>query len=186
MRWTPGVVVLAAGALLLAGCGSSDGSTGREKSMMDMQEAADRADAVLDGTFQVIKPPVHWTHGESTEGECDVQRRRTVMTIISEERRGSFLGVIERHWKSEGYKRLAVNNSKTPAVYYRTPDGFDVRVLVGADGQASFEVATPCVKTSEVSPPKAETVGPDYAGKEIPAPDVWSGFWSAQSPASAK
>ncbi|MFF1452644.1 hypothetical protein ACFVYF_31610 [Streptomyces sp. NPDC058274] len=154
--------------------------------MMNMQEAADRADAILDGTFQAIKPPVHWTHGEPTEGECDVQRRRTVMTIISEERRGSFLGAIERHWKGEGYKQLAVNNSKTPGMYYRTPDEFNVRVLIGANGQASFEVATPCVNTSEVSPPKTETVGPNYAGKEIPDPNVKSDFWSAQSPIPTK
>ncbi|MFI9625201.1 hypothetical protein [Streptomyces sp. NPDC052042] len=149
---------------------------------MNMQEAAVRADEILDGTFAAIKPAVHWTHGRSTEGKCDVQRRRAVMTIISEERRGSFLGVIERYWKSQGYKKLAVNNSKTPAMYYRTSDEFNVRVLIGGNGQAFFEVATPCVKASEVSPPKEKSVGPDYVGKEIPDPDVRSDFWSAKGP----
>lgn len=148
---------------------------------MDMQDAAVRADEILDGTFAAIKPPVHWTHDESVEGGCDVQRSRAVMTIISEERRGSFLGVIERYWESQGYKQLAVNRTKSPALYYRTPDEFNVRVLVGSNGQAFFEVATPCVNASKVSPPKAETVGPNYAGKEIPFPDVKSDFWSAKS-----
>ncbi|MDK0521411.1 hypothetical protein [Streptomyces sp. ML-6] len=153
---------------------------------MDMQEAAERADEILDGTFAAIKPPVYWTHGQSTEGGCDVQRRRAVMTIISEERRGSFLGVIERYWKSREYKQLAVNNSDIPAMYYRTPDGFNVRVLVGANGQAFFEVATPCVNPSEVSLPKTETVGPNYAGKKIPFPYVKSDFWSAKGSLSSR
>ncbi|MEU9315252.1 hypothetical protein [Streptomyces sp. NPDC048295] len=173
-------MALMAGALLLAGCGTSGESAGREVKM-NMQEAALRADEILDGTFAAIKPAVHWTHGESTEGGCDVQRRRAVMTIISEERRGSFLGVIERYWDSKGYEQLAVNKSKSPAIYYRTPDGFNVRVLVGGNGQAFFEVATPCVDASEVSPPKAQTVGPNYAGKRIPFPDIRSDFWSVKS-----
>ncbi|MFJ2266039.1 hypothetical protein ACIOHO_06565 [Streptomyces sp. NPDC087849] len=179
-----GVAVLVAGALLLTGCGASSDSTGREVKM-NMQEAAVRADEILDGTFAAIKPPVHWTHDESVEGGCDVQRSRAVMTIISEERRGSFLGIIERYWESQGYKQLAVNNSKSPAIYYRTPDGFNVRVLVGSNGQAFFEVATPCVNASKVSPPKAETVGPNYAGKDIPFPDVRSDFWSVKSSPSS-
>ncbi|MEU1120724.1 MULTISPECIES: hypothetical protein [unclassified Streptomyces] len=151
-----------------------------------MQEAAERADHILDGTFAAIKPAVHWTHGQSTEGECDVQRRRAVMTILSEERRGNFLGVVERYWKGQGYQQLAVNNSKTPALYYRTPDEFNVRVLVGGNGQAFFEVATPCAETAEVSPPKEETVGHNYAGEKIPDPDMRSDFWSSKTPASSK
>ena len=107
------------------------------------------------------------------------------MTIISKERRGSFLGVIERYWESQGYRQLAVNKSDIPAIYYRTPDGFNVRVLVGGNGQAFFEVATPCVNASEVSPPEAATLGPNYAGKETPFPDVRSDFWSVKSPVSS-
>lgn len=82
-------MVLMAGALLLAGCGES-GDPAEQEVKMDMQEAAVRADEILDGTFAAIKPEVHWTHERSTEGSCDVQRRRAVMTIISEERRGAF------------------------------------------------------------------------------------------------
>ncbi|MFD7188661.1 hypothetical protein [Streptomyces sp. NPDC059914] len=178
-KW--GSVILAAGMLLAAGCGAGGDSTNRGV-RMDMQEAATRADDILDGTFAAIKPAVHWTHGRSTEGSCDVQRRRAVMTIISKERRGSFLGVIERYWASKGYKQLSVNTSEIPAMYYRTPDQFNVRVLIGSNGQAFFEVATPCVDRSEVAPPKAETVGPNYADGKIPFPDVTSDFWSAKSP----
>ncbi|MCP3765164.1 hypothetical protein [Streptomyces sp. MAR25Y5] len=153
---------------------------------MNMQEAAERADRILDGTFDAIVPAVHWTHGESTEGSCDVSRRRAVMTIISPERRGSFLGVVERHWKAEGYRQLGVNQSaKSPATYFETLDKFRVRLLIGGNGQAFFEVATPCVAKSSVSPPTADTVGPNYAGKSIPDPNVRSDFWSSTSPISS-
>ncbi|MEU6521717.1 hypothetical protein ABZ892_02445 [Streptomyces sp. NPDC046924] len=153
---------------------------------MTMQEAADHADAILDGTFAAIEPAVRWAHGESTESSCDVSRRRAVMTIISPERRGSFLGVVERYWKSEGYRQLGVNQSaKSPATYFETPDQFRVRLLIGGNGQAFFEVATPCVAKSSVSPPTADTTGPNDAGKPIPDPNVRSDFWSAASPISS-
>ncbi|MFD8649265.1 MULTISPECIES: hypothetical protein [Streptomyces] len=150
---------------------------------MNMQGAAERADKILDDTFAAIKPPVHWTHGESTEGSCDVSRRRAVMTVISKERRGSFLGVVERYWKSQGHKQIGVNqNANSPAIYFQTSDEFNVRVLIGGNGQAFFEVATPCVGKSSVSPPTSKTVGPNYAGKAIPDPNVHSDFWSPKAP----
>ncbi|MFF2214542.1 hypothetical protein [Streptomyces antibioticus] len=150
---------------------------------MNMQEAAEHADKLLDDTFAAIKPAVHWTHGETTEGSCDVSRRRAVMTVISPERRGSFLGVVERYWKAEGYRQLGANRSvESPATYFETPDRFRVRLLIGGNGQAFFEVATPCVTKSSVAPPTAETVGPNYAGSPIPDPDVRSAFWSSTTP----
>ncbi|QUW93200.1 MULTISPECIES: hypothetical protein [unclassified Streptomyces] len=150
---------------------------------MNMQEAAEHADEILDSTFDAIKPTVHWTHGESTEGDCDVSRRRAVMTVISPQRRGNFMGVVERYWKGEGFRQLGVNRStESPAMYFQTPDEFNVRLLVGGNGQMFFEVATPCVEKSSVSPPKSETVGPNYAGGAIPDPDVKSNFWSDTTP----
>ncbi|OLZ60738.1 hypothetical protein AV521_44800 [Streptomyces sp. IMTB 2501] len=153
---------------------------------MNMQEAAEHADKILDGTFAAIKPTVHWTHGESTQGSCDVSRRRAVMTVISEARRGSFLGVVERYWKSQGYNQIGANRSmKSPAMYFQTPDEFNVRLLIGDNGQAFFEVATPCVEKSSVSPPTSKTIGPNYAGKPIPDPNIHSDFWSSGGPSSS-
>lgn len=151
-----------------------------------MQEAAERADEILDSTFAAIRPAVHWTHGESTEGSCEVSRRRAVMTIISPERRGDFLDVVERHWKSEGFRQTGRNrNAKSPATYFTTSDDYNVRLLIGGNGQAFFEVATPCVTKSSVPPPTTDTVGPNYAGSPIPDPTVRSAFWSATTPASS-
>lgn len=145
-----------------------------------MQEAADRADAILDDTLSGIKPSVQWVHGESTEGSCDVSRRRAVITVISEMRRGSFLGVVERGWEEVGYHRIGVNaNPVSPATYFETPDGFRVRLLIGGGGQAFFEVATPCVDESPVTLPAPQPGGAEHVGEPVPAPNVHSDFWSA-------
>ncbi|MGW2131929.1 hypothetical protein [Streptomyces coelicoflavus] len=150
---------------------------------MTMQEAAEHADEILDRTFDVVEPAVHWTHGQTIEGSCDMSRRRAVMTIVSPQRRGNFIGVVERHWKKEGFRQTGVSRStKSPATYFQTPDGFNVRLLVGSNGQMFFKVATPCVEKSSVAPPKSETVGPNYAGGPIPDPDVKSKFWSDTKP----
>ncbi|MYW06918.1 hypothetical protein GT034_00855 [Streptomyces sp. SID2563] len=148
-----------------------------------MQEAADRADRILDETFSGIKPPVEWVHGESTEGSCDVSRRRAVTTVISEERRGSFLGVVERQWQKAGYRRVGVNASaQSPATYFETLDRFRVRLLIGGRGQAFFEVATPCVDRSSVSKPTPRAGGDEHVGEPVPAPNVRDGFWSGGAP----
>ncbi|MCI3226799.1 hypothetical protein OG705_15990 [Streptomyces sp. NBC_00838] len=150
---------------------------------MNMQEAAERADSILEGTFRAIRPGVRWTHGETTVGSCDLSRRRAVMTIISEERRGGFLGVVERSWRKSGYEITSVNNSQRfPAIYAKSPDGFGIRLSIGGEGQPFFEVATPCVEKSEVAAPTAKTDGPNYAGGPIPRPDIHDDFWSAPSP----
>ncbi|KIF75751.1 hypothetical protein QR77_21415 [Streptomyces sp. 150FB] len=149
---------------------------------MNMQEAASRADLMLDDTFAAIKPEVVWTHGVTTAGSCDLSRRRTVMTEISEQRRGALLGLIDRFWRKSGYEITAVNNSEEfPAVYAKSVDGFGISLSIGGKGQAFFEVATPCVEGSAVAEPTTKPNGPDYRGGPIPRPNVRSDFWSAES-----
>ncbi|MEV0495090.1 hypothetical protein [Streptomyces atratus] len=148
---------------------------------MDMQGAAERADGILDAVMKEIEPEVQWTHGPTTTGSCDVTRRRTVMTIISAERRGSFLGVVDRFWRKSGYKIKAINNDvDVPAIFAQTKDGFGVTLIVGGEGQVFFEVDSPCVKKSDVAEPATPPNGRSYAGVElIPRPNVHSDFWSA-------
>ncbi|MCX5398026.1 hypothetical protein OHA55_13685 [Streptomyces sp. NBC_00102] len=148
---------------------------------MNMQEAADRADSILDSTIEAINPEVRWTHGPSTSGSCDVTRRRTVMTVISDVRRGSLLGVVDRFWRNEGYEIISTrNDSEVPAVYARTIDGFGVSLIVGGEGQVFFEADTPCVEESEVADPTTKPNTPSYEGMEnIPRPNIHSDFWSA-------
>ncbi|OKJ33327.1 hypothetical protein [Streptomyces sp. CB01580] len=170
--------------VLLTGCGILKGARegGRDTVVMDMQSAADRADAMLDATIKAVVPEIQWAHYVTTVGSCDVSRRRKVVTIISEQRRGNFLGVIERFWKKSGYKITAVRQSKErPAIFAQSRDGFGISLVFGNQGQATFEVATPCVQKSEVSDPKTKPNGLEYPLGEIPAPNVRSDFWSAEA-----
>ncbi|MFE7241985.1 hypothetical protein [Streptomyces sp. NPDC057582] len=148
---------------------------------MNMQEAADRADGILDAVLKVIEPEVQWAHGPTTTGSCDVTRRRAVMTIVSAERRGSFLGVVDRFWRKSGYRIKAINNDlDVPAIFAQTRDGFGVTLSIGGKGQAFFEVDSPCVKESEVAESTTPPNGPAYEDVyPLPRPNVHSDFWSA-------
>jgi hypothetical protein len=151
---------------------------------MDMQAAADRADQILDAVFEELKPSLQWAHGPTSTGFCDVSRMRAVMTVVSTERRGNFLGVVERFWRKSDYRIKAVNKDlEFPAIYAQTSDGFGVSLSFGGKGQAFFEVDSPCVEKSEVAPPTTSPNGPSYEGVyPIPRPNIRSPFWSAGAP----
>ncbi|MEU0099105.1 hypothetical protein [Streptomyces sp. NPDC006267] len=151
---------------------------------MDMRNAAERADEMLDSVLAEVKPRVRWVHGPTTSGTCTVTRRRTVMTIISVQRRGSFLGVVDRFWRKSGYRMTSINNDvEFPAIYAKTEDGFQVGLTVADKGQAHFTVNSPCVRRSEV----ADSTSPataflDPGAQLIPRPNIHSDFWSAGDP----
>lgn len=191
---------LALAALLtVTGCGvledSQDGSEkGSEVIDVNMREAAEQADLILDETLGAIQPGVRWGHGPTSENACNntesessgkgaVLRRIAVLTVISDERRGNFLGVVERYWKNRGYEVTSVNkDKKLPAIYVETPKGFSLSLSFGYKGQAFFEAASPCADESEVAPPKANGNGTDYSGEKPPLPNQHSDFWSARTP----
>lgn len=175
--------VAVAGALF-AGCGLSGGTKDGRGAVagMDMQGAAERADGMFYATVGEIKPEIEWVHYTTTTGSCDVTRYWTVMTVISEQRRGNFLGVVERSWKASGYRIDLVNPSKDmPTIIATSPDGFGVQVDFGYKGQAFFEVTSPCVDESKVAAPAKAANGRTYEG-EPPTPNVRSDFWSAETP----
>ncbi|MFD5906262.1 hypothetical protein ACFWHG_32870 [Streptomyces microflavus] len=151
---------------------------------MNMQGAAERADQILDGVLAEVQPDVRWVHGPTTTGNCTVTRRRTVMTVISAQRRGSLLGVVDRYWRNSGYRMRAVNNHvDAPAMYAETKDGFAVSLIVADRGQVHFDVNSPCVSYSEVADsPRRATAFLDPEAELIPRPNIHSDFWSAQTP----
>ncbi|MFF8986387.1 hypothetical protein ACF08E_23785 [Streptomyces globisporus] len=180
------VLVLALG-VPLAGCGSESGargdsgSAGKEKGV-DMQEAAEQSDAMLDAVLKGIDPDVQWAHGPTTTRACGVTRRRTVMTVVSAERRQTFLDRAENFWRKNGYRIKAVNKDEEfPAVYAVTRSGFGVSVSFRGKGQAFLEADSPCVKESKVADPTTEPNGPAYKDVyPLPRPNVRSDFWSAR------
>jgi hypothetical protein len=191
-------VTLAAG-FALAGCGTVDGGAGgsaeasagssektgketsKETSDMNMQEAAERSDSMLDAVLKQIDPEVQWAHGPTTKGSCDVTRRRTVMTIVSAERRQSFLDQVEKFWLESDYRIKAKNKDEVfPAIYAQTKAGFGISVSFRGKGQAFFEADSPCVKESQVADSASEPNGPTYKGVyPLPRPNVRSDHWSA-------
>ncbi|MFJ5050023.1 hypothetical protein [Streptomyces sp. NPDC088719] len=175
--------VVVAGALL-AGCGlSGDPKNGRGPlADMDMQGAAERADGMFYATVGEIKPEIEWVHYTTTTGSCDVTRYWTVMTVVSEQRRGNFLGVVERFWKASDFRIKTVNPSKEmPSIIAVSKDGFGLMVKFGYKGQAFFEVTSPCVDESKVVAPTKVATGRTYDGRP-PIPNVRSDFWSAETP----
>ncbi|MEU1124191.1 hypothetical protein ABZ371_11640 [Streptomyces sp. NPDC005899] len=171
--------------LALSGCENRITAVNSEKSTdVNMQEAANRADGILDAVLAKIHPGLQWAHGPTSAGGCDVSRMRVVMTIISTERRGNFLGVVERFWRSNGFRIKAVNNDADfPAIYARTSDGFGASLSFGGEGQAFFEVDSPCVEKSEVAESTTPPSGRSYEGVyPLPRPNIRSPFWSAGAP----
>ncbi|MGA5044064.1 hypothetical protein [Streptomyces arboris] len=176
-------------ALALSGCGnegtmsgggSSGSGSGRESGRMDMQEAAERSDAMLDAVLEAVDPDLQWAHGPTTTRACGVTRRRAVMTVVSSDRRQTFLDRAEAFWRKSDYRIKAVNKDEVfPAVYAVTEAGFGVSVSFRGRGQAFLEADSPCVKESKVAPPATEPNGPAYEGVyPLPRPNVRSGFWS--------
>ncbi|MBL1080552.1 hypothetical protein JK359_00935 [Streptomyces actinomycinicus] len=161
---------------------------------MNMQEAGDHAEGMLDAFIGAVHPSVEAAPGPSNASMCPdfkndstgtgtVTRRRSVMTVISSERRGSFLGIIERHWKKHGYTITSVrNNKEAPAVYATAPDGFRVSLEFGYAGQAFFDVVSPCVTESKVTEPSRKPLDP-RALKSGGLPYLHSDFWSGRTPA---
>ncbi|MCZ7414934.1 MULTISPECIES: hypothetical protein [unclassified Streptomyces] len=176
---------LALMSILLTACSVIEGSgAGEPEINVNMQEAADQADAILDETLNAIKPEVEWVHFQGSHQGCTdwkngetgtgaVSRRRAVVTVISDQRRGNFIGSVEDYWKKRGYTILdVVNRDQNPAIYAETPEGFRVRILFGAYGQAHFKASTPCAIESEVS-------DVDWTRSEDAVPSVKSEYWSA-------
>ncbi|MEU5286412.1 hypothetical protein AB0G97_20710 [Streptomyces sp. NPDC020755] len=103
------------------------------------------------------------------------------MTVVSAERRGSLLGVVDRFWRRNGYRMTAINNDvEFPAIYAKTQDGFQVTLIVADKGQVHFDVDSPCVRRSEVADSTSRaTAFLDPEARLIPRPNIHSDFWSA-------
>lgn len=192
------VLTLCLMAVAVAGCGGNLPLPGKEEPSMNLQQAAEKADGITAGTLDNVNPGVSWAHGTSTGGLPDgaspgedesdfVTRRAAVMTVVSKQRRGNLLGVIERNWKSHGYEITGVNKDKKfPAIYAKTPEGFQLSLDVGNEGQFFLDVLTPDAQMTQVSPPTVKDSGRSHIGEDFPAPNVHSDFWSDNSPPPSK
>ncbi|MFJ7997245.1 hypothetical protein ACIQ7D_08855 [Streptomyces sp. NPDC096310] len=185
------LMLMAVTGCSIPGSNWSEKKEGQMASKISLQEAAEKADAIMLDTISSVQPTLDWVHYAPTKSGCGdytidgketgaATRRAAVMTIVSEERRGNLLGVLERLWKKRGYKITGTNPSKAhPAIFAQTPEDFRMSVVVGAKGQFFFSLATPCFIESEVAPPRTEANGTPFEGEHVPSPSVHSDFWSA-------
>ncbi|MEU3184726.1 LppA family lipoprotein [Streptomyces sp. NPDC006923] len=181
---------------LASGCSllSETSHLERNPSGVNMQQAAEKADAIMQETLSDISPELRWMHGPSNDRMCtdrksdstgtgSVRRRVAVTTLVSEERRGNLLGVVERNWKARGFEITSVDADKDlPAIYAVSPEDFGVSVAAGGGGQIFFSVTTPCFAESEVSAPATGPNSAQRSDEYPPRPDVHDDFWSSSGP----
>nr|WSZ96981.1 hypothetical protein OH820_16075 [Streptomyces sp. NBC_00857] len=186
-------------AFLSTGCGLlSGGSTPEsDKSSVNMQQAAEKADLIMQQTLSNVAPKLRWNHGPSNDRICtdsnndslgtgSVRRRVAVLTVVSNERRGNLLGVVERNWRARGFEITSVDTDKDlPAIYAASPEDFRMSVAVGGEGQFFFSITTPCFTESEVTDPAPEPNTPQRTGDYPQRPDVHDDFWSSKAPLPA-
>ncbi|MCX4691773.1 hypothetical protein [Streptomyces sp. NBC_01408] len=200
-RHTPMARILRTAVSLLAltalatGCGPGGKGPDERKSTMNMQQGADRVDVILQETLAAAKPELLWNHGPATDAGCtkgvagaatgtgSAKRMISILTIVSQQRRGALLGVIERDWKGRGYVIKSVRaDPEMPAIYAETPDGYILTAKVGGEGQFFLQGATPCLTDHPVQDPATKPNTPVRNVPFPPRPDTQDEFWSATTP----
>ncbi|KJK52016.1 hypothetical protein UK14_09920 [Streptomyces sp. NRRL F-4428] len=162
---------------------------------MHMRQGAERADAILQETLGAVRPELKWNHGPGGSAGCtkgvagaatgtgSAKRSLTILTVVSEQRRGALIGMIERDWKSRGYKITGARQAaEAPAVYASTPDGYSLSVEVAGEGQFFLDAGTPCLTDSSVMDPMTQPNTSQRKGPFPQRPDEQDEFWSATTP----
>ncbi|MEU6016704.1 hypothetical protein ABZ826_22405 [Streptomyces sp. NPDC047515] len=203
MKRLGGPVRLLGCALLVAAlgaCGTDGGQNatkGQSKkeqkvSAMDMQQAGQRSEAILDGTLAAIRPPVKWVYGAPAEAACStglneptgsttVTRSRNILTVVSEHRRGNLLGVVQRYWERQGFRVVSVNSDKDmPWIRAKGPDGLTVSMEVGSIGNVSLSAGLSCAENSAMTYPTGTPGRPGGPKAEELRPREQSAFWSSR------
>lgn len=105
------------------------------------------------------------------------------MTKISKERRGSLLGVIERHWKKKGYEITGVDSDREkPAIFASTAEDYRIAFKIGRRGQVFIQIASPCTLWSEKEAKLTEPNSPNFLNEKLPYPNHEDDFWSVTKP----
>ncbi|WP_371665347.1 hypothetical protein OG306_13825 [Streptomyces sp. NBC_01241] len=186
----------------LAACGAGGGQNGtegqgkkeRKAPTMDMQQAGQRSEAILDGTLAAIHPSVKWAYGAPAEAACStglneptdtttVTRSRNILTVVSEQRRGNLLGLVQRYWERQGFRVVSANSDKDmPRIRARDADGFTVSLEVGNIGNVSVSAGLGCAENSAMTYPTGTPGHPGGPKAEELRPREHSAFWSSNEP----
>lgn len=168
----------------------------RKETKMNMQQAGEGSEKILDDTLAAIRPPVKWAYGAPMQEACStdlneptgrttVTRSRNLMTVVSPQRRGSLLGVVQRHWEQQGFKVTSVRNDESmPWLRASRPDGFSVSLQVGSVGNVFISASFACAQDSAMTYPTGTPGQPGGPRSEELRPTERSEFWSADQSGS--
>ncbi|NEC69069.1 hypothetical protein G3I41_31470 [Streptomyces sp. SID9727] len=175
-------------ATVLTAC---QGGKEREEPKMDMQQAGERAEEILDGTMGAIQPSVEWARGLTGETACDagfseptgttsITRSRNVLTVVSRQRRGELFEMIQRYWERQGFQDFDVDSAEDmPRTRAKSPDGLVVILSAGDIGNVSVTAGFACAKDSPMTYPKGTPSRPGGPTKSERIPHEHSSYWSA-------
>lgn len=187
---------------VLSACGADGGANGtagqeekgRRAPTMDMRQAGQRAEEILDSTLAAIRPPVKWAYGAPVEAACStglneqtgttaVTRSRNILTAVSGQRRDNLLGLVQRYWERQDFRVVNVNSDKDmPRIRARNADGFTVSLDVGSIGNVSISAGLSCAENSAMTYPKGTPGHPGGPKAEKLRPRERSDFWSSNEP----
>ncbi|MEU3223630.1 hypothetical protein ABZ695_10795 [Streptomyces sp. NPDC006976] len=174
-------------AVLLTAC---QGGKEREEPTMDMQQAGERAEEILDGTMAAIRPPVTWSYGNPSDTACStglnepsgtttVFRSRNITTVVSGQRRDELLKQVRQYWEQQGAQGFTVHSGKgMPRMRARTADGFAVILQVGSIGNVFIEAGAGCVEDSAMTYPAGTPGLPGGPDEPDLRPREHSPYWS--------
>ncbi|MEU9122511.1 hypothetical protein AB0C96_22060 [Streptomyces sp. NPDC048506] len=181
-------VVLASGAS--SGCSILSADDPEPK--MHVNEAVKRVDAVLDDTFDAIRPKLKWRDGpakisegrnsftNTANGEVTVGRTRYVRTKVSKAKLTELVKAVAGHWRGAGFK-VGEMRPAGPSFSATAPDGCTIDFSVGGYDNISLSAGVGAISPGygdEIEGeegdkfPKAPNGGPDYAA------DVRDPYWS--------
>ncbi|MFJ1923629.1 hypothetical protein [Streptomyces sp. NPDC088131] len=177
--------------VVLAACQSK---AKQEEPAMDMQQAGQRSEAILDGTMAAIHPSVNWARGTPTESACStglnrptgtttVVRSRNILTVVSEQRRGELVEQVRRYWEQQGFRDFDVDHDKRmPQIRATTADELVVTLEVGSIGNVFITAGFGCAEDSDMTYPPGTPGQPGGSKKEELTPREHSDFWSSGDP----
>ncbi|MFB8212462.1 hypothetical protein [Streptomyces sp. NPDC056010] len=165
----------------------------QEKPKMDMKQAGQRAEEILDDTMEAIQPSVKWVRGVAMVSPCStnlneptgtttVVRSRNILTVVSERRRDELLKMVQRHWKKRGATDFDVHSDeKMPRIRAKTADGLTVTLDVGYAGNVYIRAAFGCAQDSAMTYPKGTPGQPGGPDEPERIPREHSSYWSVGS-----
>ncbi|WP_330238979.1 hypothetical protein [Streptomyces sp. NBC_00525] len=160
---------------------------------MDMQQAGERAEEILDNTMAAIQPPVKWVRGATMESPCStglneptgtttIMRSRNILTVVPEQRRDEFLKMVQWQWEKQGAGDFEVDPGsakRMPQMRATSADGLAMILNIGHVGNIFIQAGFGCAQDSAMTYPAGTPGQPGGPEEPERIPHEHSPYWSA-------